>query len=175
MLKFALIIWMLVGIAIITYGIHKKKEYRYIDRFTMSTTVIMIISVIIWPLTLVNTMQLIKREEQIINEVTKKSPKYTRDMIIEGAKIWRKVAGQPAGSRSRRYVPAIWGVVYVATALFFYLRTESWRTPIVGGILFVLGWVSLKTALFASSKEISELTSPGPISEDTKRKFQDRI
>ena len=45
----------------------------------------------------------------------------------------------------------------------------------LGGFLIMFGWVSLKTGLFASEKEIIELTEPGPVSEDTQKHFQDRL
>lgn len=45
----------------------------------------------------------------------------------------------------------------------------------MGGILLMLAWVSLKAGLFASEKEIKELTEPGPVSGETKNKFQERL
>lgn len=86
-----------------------------------------------------------------------------------------KVTGRPAGAQSRRYVPIVWGVIYVIAALFLFFKFGSWWAYLVGGILLIIRWVSLKTGLFASSKEITELTSPGPVSEETKREFQDRL
>lgn len=91
-------------------------------------------------------------------------------MLVDG-----HVTGYPAGSRSRRSVPIIHGLICVAAALFLFLRFGSWWAYLLGGVLFMLGWVSLKTGFSASSKEIAELTGPGPVSEDTKRKFQERL
>jgi len=39
----------------------------------------------------------------------------------------------------------------------------------------MFGWLSLKTAFFASDKEIKELTGIGPMSEETRKKLEDRI
>ena len=60
-------------------------------------------------------------------------------------------------------------------AFFIFVKFSGWWTYIVGGILLMLAWVSLKTGLFASQKEIKELTESGPVSEETKKKFQDRV
>lgn len=39
----------------------------------------------------------------------------------------------------------------------------------------MFGWASLKTTFSASDKEIEELTGTGPMSEETRKKFEDRI
>jgi hypothetical protein len=39
----------------------------------------------------------------------------------------------------------------------------------------MFGWVTLKTAIFASDLEIKELTSLEPASEETMQKFKERI
>jgi hypothetical protein len=38
-----------------------------------------------------------------------------------------------------------------------------------------MGWAALKTGLFGSNKEIRELTEDGPVSEETERKFKERL
>jgi len=76
---------------------------------------------------------------------------------------------------SNRHVPLITGLVAVSLALWLILGFSSWWRYIPGTILLVYGWMSLKSALFASDKEIKELTGAGPISKDTRKKFQDRI
>jgi hypothetical protein len=78
-------------------------------------------------------------------------------------------------ARSNRYVPIIWGVVCLIGAFYIFIKFSGWWTYILGGILLMLGWVSLKTGFFASQKEIKELTEPGPVSAETKKKFQDRL
>lgn len=89
MIKIIVILWILVGIGVVLYGIHKKKKYGYICPATTSVLIIIVASIIIWPLTIVMILNFIKREEQIINEVIKDNPKYTRDMLIKGGEIWR--------------------------------------------------------------------------------------
>ena len=88
MVKFVLILWILVGIRIVRYSIHKKREYGYISPVTIGTSILIVVSIIIWPITLVNILNFIKREEKIINDVITENPKYTRDMLIKGGKIW---------------------------------------------------------------------------------------
>ena len=94
----------------------------------------------------------------------------------------RQMVGYPETSiasgndqRSNRHVPIIWGIVYLIGAFFIIVKFSGWWTYIVGGFLLMLGWASLKTGLFASQKEIKELTDAGTVSEETKKKFQDRL
>jgi hypothetical protein len=77
--------------------------------------------------------------------------------------------------KSRRYVPVISGAICVIIALFIFYKFSGLWTYIVAGLLLMLAWGSIKTGLFASDKEIRELTEPGPVSEDTKKKFQDKL
>ena len=76
---------------------------------------------------------------------------------------------------SNRHVPIIWGIVCLIATFFIFVKFSGWWTYVMGGILFMLAWVSLKTGLFASQKEIKELTGTGPVSEETKKKFQNRL
>jgi ribosomal protein S27E/uncharacterized membrane protein len=76
---------------------------------------------------------------------------------------------------SNRHVPIIWGLVSLIAAIFIVVKFDGWWTYIVGGILLMMALGSLKTGLFASDKEITELTEPGPVSEETKKSFQDRL
>jgi hypothetical protein len=63
------------------------------------------------------------------------------------------------------------------------LALASYLAIGVGGIwgiagaalLAAFGAPSLKTALFASDREIREMTGDAPLSEETKRKFEDRL
>ena len=89
MITIIMMLWILVGIGVVFYGIQKKKQYGYISPATMGTLTIILVSVIIWPLAIVNIVTFVKREEQIIKEVIRDNPKYTRDILIKGAKIWR--------------------------------------------------------------------------------------
>jgi hypothetical protein len=77
--------------------------------------------------------------------------------------------------RSNRWVPLIWGIISLITIIVILVRFSGWWTYIVGGLLLAFAWVSLKTAIFASQKEIKELTEPGPVSEKTKRKYLNRL
>lgn len=77
--------------------------------------------------------------------------------------------------RSNRHVPIIWGLVSLIAAIFIVVKFIGWWTYIVGGILLMMALGSLKTGFFASDKEITELTEPGPVSEETKKSFQDRL
>lgn len=94
----------------------------------------------------------------------------------------RQMVGYPESSmasgkaqRSNRHVPIIWGIACLIAAFFIFIKFNGWWTYIVGGILLMLGWVSLKTGLSASQKEIKELTEHRPVSEETKKRFQDRL
>ena len=76
---------------------------------------------------------------------------------------------------SNRHVPIIMGFLSLSVAILIIVKFSGWWIYLVGGILIMFGWGSLKTGFFASEKEIIELTEPGPVSEDTKKQFQDRL
>ena len=76
---------------------------------------------------------------------------------------------------SNRHVPLITGVVAIGLAAWLVLGFSGWWRYIPGTLLLAFGWVSIKTAIFASPKELEELTGEGNVSEDTKRKLQDRL
>ena len=76
---------------------------------------------------------------------------------------------------SNRHVPIITGFVALALAAWFVLGFSGWWRYMPGTLLIAFGWVSLKTALFASNQELKEITSTGPMSEDTRKKFEDRL
>ena len=84
------------------------------------------------------------------------------------------ISGESA-EKSRRYVPVTFAAICVIVALFIFFKFGGLWTYIVVGFLLMLAWGSMKTGLFASDKEIGELTAPGPVSEDTKKRFQDRL
>jgi hypothetical protein len=111
-------------------------------------------------------------------------PSCNEDLAVDPLKAIaaRQMVGHPEYSiasgkakRSNRHVPIIWGIVCLIAAFLIFVKFSGWWTYIVGGILLMLGWVSLKTGLSASQKEIKEITEPRPISEETKKKFQDRL
>lgn len=111
-------------------------------------------------------------------------PSCNEDLAVDPFKAIaaRQIVGYPESSmasgraqRSNRHVPIIWGIACLIAAFFIFVKFSGWWTYIVGGILLMLGWVSLKTGLFGSQKEIKELTEPGPVPEETKKRFQDRL
>lgn len=110
-------------------------------------------------------------------------PSCNEDLAVDPLKAIavRQMVGYPEtfiasgrAERSNRYVPIIWGIVCLIGAFFIFIKFTG-ELIIVGGILLMVGWISLKTGLFASQKEIKELTEPGPVSAETKKKFQDRL
>jgi len=76
---------------------------------------------------------------------------------------------------NNRHVPFITGVVALGFAVWLLLGFSGWWRYIPGTLLLAFGWVSLKTALFASNQELKELTGTGLMSEETKKKLQDRL
>lgn len=74
-----------------------------------------------------------------------------------------------------RHVPLIIGGLCVAMALWLLFALTGWWRYIPVTLLLAFGWMSLKTAFFASDQELIELTGTGPISDDTSKKFQDRL
>jgi len=78
-------------------------------------------------------------------------------------------------AKSKRYVPLIFGAICLIVGLFILYQFSGLWSYIGTGFLLMLASGSIKSGLFASDKEIKELTEPGPVSEDTKKKFQDRL
>lgn len=76
---------------------------------------------------------------------------------------------------NNRHVPLIMGILLIALAIWLILGFSGWWRFIPATLLLMFGWPSLKTALFASDKEIEELTNTDPMSEKTHKKFKDRI
>lgn len=74
-----------------------------------------------------------------------------------------------------RHVPLIMGVVSIGLATWLVLGFSGWWRYIPATLLLMFGWPSLKTAFFASDKEIEELTGTGLMSDETRKKFEDRI
>lgn len=110
-------------------------------------------------------------------------PSCNEDLAVDPLKAIaaRQIVGHPEtfiasgkAQRANRHVPIIWGIVCLIGAFFIFVKFSGGGL-IVGGLLLMLGLLSLKTGLFASQKEIKELTEAGPVSEETKKKFQDRL
>lgn len=76
---------------------------------------------------------------------------------------------------NNRHVPLITGVVALGLAVWLVLGFSGWWRYIPSTLLLAFGWVSLKTALIASDQELKELTGTAPMSEETSKKFQDRL
>jgi len=76
---------------------------------------------------------------------------------------------------NNRHVPLIMGILVLGLAAWLVLGFSGWWRYIPGTLLLMFGWASLKTALFASDQELKELTGPGPTSEETMKKFEDRL
>ena len=74
-----------------------------------------------------------------------------------------------------RHVPLIIGGLCVAIAIWLLVALTGWWRFIPVTLLLALGWMSLKTAFLASDQELKEMTGTGPVSDDTRKKFQDRL
>ncbi|MCR9062131.1 MAG: hypothetical protein NXI02_32765 [Rhodobacteraceae bacterium] len=76
---------------------------------------------------------------------------------------------------NRRYVPLVTGLLSLGLAGWLVVGPFAWWKGIIGAFLVLFGWGSMKTGLFATDAEIAELTSPGPASEETMKKLEDRF
>lgn len=77
--------------------------------------------------------------------------------------------------RSNRHVPIIYGVVFLSLAAYLALSVEGLLGICGSALCMFFGLPSLRTGLFASHREIEELTGARDLSEDTAKKFDDRI
>jgi hypothetical protein len=111
-------------------------------------------------------------------------PSCKADLAVDPFKVIgaSQMIGYPTSANSgslpqknRRYVPLIFGAICVLVTLFVLYTFSGLWTYIIAGFFLMVAWGSIKTGLFASDKEIGELTAAGPLSEDTKDKFQDRL
>lgn len=111
-------------------------------------------------------------------------PSCNKDLSADPLKVitTKQIVGYPESyippgiaNRPKRHVPIIWGIISLVGAIFVFVKFSGWWTYVVGVLLLMLGWVSLKTGLFASEKEIKELTEPGRVSKETKKRFQDKL
>lgn len=76
---------------------------------------------------------------------------------------------------SNRHVPLITGLVAIAAAIWLALAFSGWWKFLAGGFLLWFGWVSLKTGIFATYREIQELTQSGPVSKKTGERLKNRM
>ena len=77
--------------------------------------------------------------------------------------------------KSNRHVPLIIGLFSIGIALWLIIYFSGWWKFIPAVLLLAFGWPSIKTAISASDKEIRELTGEDPVSEETQKKFRDRV
>ncbi|MCH8919003.1 MAG: hypothetical protein IIC52_13225 [Proteobacteria bacterium] len=77
--------------------------------------------------------------------------------------------------RTNRHVPLILGILAVSASGYLIFAHRGWWVWVVGALLLAFGIPSLKTGFFASDKEIRELTGKGPVGEETKQRFKDRL
>jgi hypothetical protein len=80
--------------------------------------------------------------------------------------------GAPVGNR---HVPFICGIFAIGLATWVVFNFEGWWRFLIGAFLLAFGCASIKTAIWATDTEISELTKPGPVSRKTNEKFQERL
>lgn len=76
---------------------------------------------------------------------------------------------------SNRHTPLIIGGTCLGAAIWLFVGVSGWWRYIPGTLLLGFGWVSLKTGLFASAREIDELTGSRLMSEETAQKFKGKI
>lgn len=67
------------------------------------------------------------------------------------------------------------GILAIGIAVWLIVGLVAWWRFIPAVLLLMFGLPSLKTAVFASDQEIKELTGERPLSDDTRKKFDDRI
>lgn len=76
---------------------------------------------------------------------------------------------------SNRHVPLIYGIVAICIGVWLAVAFSGWWKYLVGGLLLWFGWASLKTGLFATDRELEELTGARPMSKKTEERFKDRL
>lgn len=74
-----------------------------------------------------------------------------------------------------RHVPIITGIASMFLFVWFLFGFSGWWRYIPSTLFAAFGWVSIKTGLFASDKEIEELTGQELMTEDNRKKFEDRM
>ena len=76
---------------------------------------------------------------------------------------------------ANRRVPFICGILAISIAAWLTLSFVGWWKYLIGTFLLAFGWVSLKTAIWATDTEIMELTTPGPVSKKTEKRLSRRL
>lgn len=76
---------------------------------------------------------------------------------------------------NNRHVPLVTGIVALGFVAWLVFGFSGWWRYVLGTLLLAFGWASLKTALFASNQELKELTGTGPMSKETREKFEGRL
>ena len=76
---------------------------------------------------------------------------------------------------TNRHVPLIWGVLAWGAAFYLFFQFQGGWRYLLCPILFLLGLGSFKVGLFASDKEIRELTTDEPMSDETKQNLHRRF
>lgn len=77
--------------------------------------------------------------------------------------------------KSNRHVPIIYGIVFLVLAAYLVIWVGGFIAIIGAAACTLFGWASLKTGLFATNHEIEELTGVRELSDETTKKFQDRV
>jgi uncharacterized membrane protein len=76
---------------------------------------------------------------------------------------------------TKRFVPAIAGSIALVAAVAILFAFHGWWRYLLVVPLLAFGWMSVKTALFASDDDIRELTGSTPLSKGAKDRFMDRL
>lgn len=79
------------------------------------------------------------------------------------------------GPRPKRFVPILTSLFTLLVSGLVFFGFEGWWRYLLAVPLLAFGWVSFKTAIFAADKEIHELTGDASMSEETKKRFGDRL
>jgi hypothetical protein len=76
--------------------------------------------------------------------------------------------------RPKRHVPLIIGLAALALAVYLAVGIGAFWGILGAALLAMFAIPSIKTALFASDREVRELTGEAQITEETKQKYEDR-
>jgi hypothetical protein len=75
---------------------------------------------------------------------------------------------------ANRNVPLVWGVIGIGGGIILSILGGV-PGMIAGAVLIIFGWMSLKSAVFGSNREIEELSGERPVSRETERSLRDRF
>ena len=82
-------IWVLLGAGVVLWGIKTKNKYGFRTHWNISALTVAAVSAVIWPLPPIMITRFAKEQEAAIREVLQQQPKYTREGILRGPKVWR--------------------------------------------------------------------------------------